>query len=196
MLTDLAGIAPCLPGAELTDQEEDGSYGGTFTVKTGPTTASYRGKIHFEERDAVTRRAVMRASGQDTRGQGRATATMIATVAEDGGTSKVTVNTDLVITGMLASLGQSGMIEDTSNRLLADFASCLQTKLAASLPPPPAPAEAPARAPAENVAAAPDAISDSTAVVTTAPGMVRRTAPAIGVAVLAVAALVVWRRRR
>jgi carbon monoxide dehydrogenase subunit G len=213
MLTDLASVAPCLPGAQLTDHGEDGSYEGTFTVKLGPTTASYRGRIHFQERDDEARRAVMHASGQDKRGQGGATATMITTVAENGPVSNVTVDTDLLITGKLARFGRGGMIEDISNRLLSDFASCLQAKLAepagaagdgptADDGGAPAQTDASGDSPASAGAAsteaqpAPNTISGTTLIVTTLKGTLRRNGPAIGVAVLAVAVLAGWRARR
>jgi carbon monoxide dehydrogenase subunit G len=44
-LTDVARVAPCLPGAEITGEGEDGTYHGTFTMKLGPTTASYNGSL-------------------------------------------------------------------------------------------------------------------------------------------------------
>jgi carbon monoxide dehydrogenase subunit G len=149
LLTDLASVAPCLPGAQLSDAGEDGSYAGTFTVKLGPTTASYRGKIRFEERDDEARRAMMYASGQDKRGQGGATATMVTTVAGDERRSEVTVATDLLITGKLARFGRGGMIEDISRRLLGDFARCLQAELTG-------PGEAAAPEPTAQAVAAPE----------------------------------------
>ena len=39
------------------------------------------------------------------------------------------VDTDFTITGRLARFGRGGMIEDISNRLLRDFANCLQAQL-------------------------------------------------------------------
>jgi len=131
LLIDLERVGPCLPGAEITGRDDDGTYHGTFTVKLGPTTASYRGKLRFEELDDAARRAVMHATGQDKRGQGGATATIISTVNEAEGVTRVAVDTDFVITGKLARFGRGGMIEDISNRLLRDFASCLQGQLAA-----------------------------------------------------------------
>ena len=68
LLIDLERVGPCLPGAEITGRDDDGTYHGTFTVKLGPTTAAYNGKVHFEELDEQSHRAVMRASGQDKRG--------------------------------------------------------------------------------------------------------------------------------
>ena len=53
-LIDLERVAPCLPGATITDHDEDGTYHGEFKVKLGPTTASYRGTVKIEEADEAT----------------------------------------------------------------------------------------------------------------------------------------------
>ena len=37
--------------------------------------------------------------------------------------------TDFTITGRLARFGRGGIIEDVSNRLMRDFATCLSTRL-------------------------------------------------------------------
>ena len=66
-LVDVERVAPCLPGAEITDAGDDGTYRGTFSVRLGPTTAAYRGELNMEELDEAGRRVVMRASGQDKR---------------------------------------------------------------------------------------------------------------------------------
>jgi uncharacterized protein len=131
-LIDVERVAPCLPGAEITEAGEDGTYRGTFTVRLGPTTAAYRGELAMEEVDADAHRAVMRASGQDKRGQGSAKATIVSTMSEEAGSTTVDVETDFTITGRLARFGRGGMIEDVSNRLLQDFSSCLQQSIEAS----------------------------------------------------------------
>ena len=125
-LIDVERVAPCLPGAEITEAGEDGTYRGTFSVRLGPTTAAYRGELAMEEVDADAHRAVMRASGQDKRGQGSAKATIVSTMREEGGATTVEVETDFTITGRLARFGRGGMIQDVSNRLLRDFSDCLQ----------------------------------------------------------------------
>jgi uncharacterized protein len=131
-LIDVERVAPCLPGAEITEAGDDGTYRGTFSVRLGPTTAAYRGELSMEEVDEQAHRAVMRASGQDKRGQGSAKATIVSTLrAEDDGTT-VDVETDFTITGRLARFGRGGMIQDVSNRLLRDFSDCLQKKIEAS----------------------------------------------------------------
>ncbi len=131
-LIDVERVAPCLPGAEITEAGEDGTYRGTFSVRLGPTTAAYRGELAMEEVDADAHRAVMRASGQDKRGQGSAKATIVSTMREEGGATTVDVETDFTITGRLARFGRGGMIQDVSNRLLRDFSDCLQKMIEGS----------------------------------------------------------------
>ena len=139
-LIDVQRVAPCLPGAELTDASEDGTYKGTFSVKIGPAKASYNGTMTMEEVDETAHKVTMRASGTDKRGQGGAKAVMHSTLTErDGGGTRVEVVTDMTITGRLASFSRGGMIQDVSNRLLGEFASCLQASLTTEKPSEPAP---------------------------------------------------------
>jgi uncharacterized protein len=144
-LVDVERIAPCLPGAEITGQGPDGSYEGNFTVKLGPTTASYRGSLKMDSLDEASHTATMHAKGTDKRGQGGANATIVSTLREEGGETTVDVVTDFTITGRLARFGRGGMIEDISKRMMRDFSQCLQATLT-SEPAPAAAAEAPAAA--------------------------------------------------
>ena len=133
-LVDVERVAPCLPGAEITEAGDDGSYRGTFTVKLGPTTASYRGELAMEEVDEQAHRAVMRASGSDKRGQGSAKARIVNVMRQEGELTRVEVVTDFTITGRLARFGRGGMIQDVSNRLLRDFSECLQKTIESAEP--------------------------------------------------------------
>jgi carbon monoxide dehydrogenase subunit G len=146
-LIDIEHVAPCLPGAEITEAGDDGTYRGNFTVKLGPTTAAYRGELRMEEVDDSAHRAVMRASGQDKRGQGSAKATIVSSMSAGGDTTRVDVETDFTITGRLARFGRGGMIKDISNRLLRDFSECLRARIE-SAPPPAAAGGAPSAEPA------------------------------------------------
>jgi carbon monoxide dehydrogenase subunit G len=139
VLTDIERIAPCLPGAEL--QEIDGDeFRGVVKVKVGPITAQYKGKATFVERDDAAHRAVLRAEGRDTRGQGNASATITATLVPDGDGTVVKVVTDLHITGKVAQFGR-GVLADVSAKLMQQFADSLQTDvLAAGDGPVPTPA--------------------------------------------------------
>ena len=84
-LIDVEHVAPCLPGAAVTGRNEDGSYNGTFTVKIGPTTASYTGKLEMENIDEASHTATMQAQGTDKRGQGGAKATILSRLAPADG---------------------------------------------------------------------------------------------------------------
>jgi len=131
-LIDIERVAPCLPGAEITEAGEDGTYRGTFSVRLGPTNAAYRGELSMEEVDEGAHRVAMRASGQDKRGQGSAKASIVSTMRQEDEVTRVDVETDFTITGRLARFGRGGMIQDISNRLLKDFADCLRQSIEAS----------------------------------------------------------------
>ncbi len=129
-LIDVEHVAPCLPGAAVTGRNDDGSYTGTFSVKIGPTSASYSGKLQMQEIDEAGHRATMKAHGTDKRGQGGADATIVSSLRALGdGRTLVEVSTDYRITGRLARFGRGGMIEDISEKLLRQFAVSLQESL-------------------------------------------------------------------
>src|SRR5690349_24586699 len=89
-LIDVEHVAPCLPGAAVTGRNDDGTYTGTFTVKIGPTTASYSGKLEMRDVDESAHTATLHAQGSDKRGQGGANATIVSRVADAGdGASRV-----------------------------------------------------------------------------------------------------------
>src|SRR4051794_18206822 len=129
VLIDLERVAPCLPGAAITERDDQGTYHGTFQVKLGPTTAAYRGQIKIENADEATHTATLKASGSDKRGQGGANATIVNKLVETDDGTRVEAVTDFTITGRLARFGRGGMIEDISNRLMREFAQCLQAGL-------------------------------------------------------------------
>ncbi len=168
-LIDIERAAPCLPGAEVTESDDDGAYRGTFSVRLGPTTAAYRGELNMEELDESARRVVMRASGQDKRGQGSAKATIVSTMRAEGELTHVDVETDFTITGRLARFGRGGMIQDISNRLLKDFADCLRQRIEAPPAAEPSPVDAVLAAIPEGAAAAPPAVGGADAPTTVKP---------------------------
>ena len=132
-LIDVERVAPCLPGAAITGRNDDGTYNGTFTVKIGPTTAAYTGKLQMEDVDEAARTATMSGAGNRQARPGRREGDdHLARVADAGdGKTRVDVDTDYHITGRLARFGRGGMIEDISERLLKEFAARLQSSLAA-----------------------------------------------------------------
>jgi carbon monoxide dehydrogenase subunit G len=168
-LIDVERVAPCLPGAEITESADDGTYRGTFSVRLGPTTAAYRGELKMQELDEDARRVVMNASGQDKRGQGSAKATIVSTMREEGDLTRVDVETDFTITGRLARFGRGGMVQDISNRLLKDFAECLQQRIEAPPAAEPSVLDAVIAATPEGAATSPPAVGGAAAPTTAKP---------------------------
>jgi len=124
VLTDVERIAPCLPGAQLQEIEGD-EFRGIVKVKVGPITAQYKGKAIFKEKDDTAHKAVLEASGRDTRGQGNANATITAVLVPAGEGTEVTVTTDLTVTGKVAQFGR-GVLADVSSKLLGQFVDNLE----------------------------------------------------------------------
>jgi uncharacterized protein len=161
-LTDPQRVARCLPGAAIGEQLDDKTYSGTMTVKVGPVSSSYKGKVTFERLDASSRTAEIRASGQDIRGKGGADLNLTSTLREVApGQTEVTAVSQVNITGLLAQMGR-GMVQDVSDQIFQIFSERMRSELetkgaptpgtaaSASHPPPSAAAEA---APALDVVA-------------------------------------------
>jgi carbon monoxide dehydrogenase subunit G len=125
VLTDIERIAPCLPGAQLTEVEGE-EYRGTVKVKVGPITASFKGTASLVERDEAAHRAVLKAQGRDTGGKGNANATITAQLEQAGDGTHVKIDTDLNITGRVAQFGR-GALADVSQKLIGQFAERLES---------------------------------------------------------------------
>ncbi len=129
-LLDLEGIAPCFPGAALTGMDGD-EFTGTVKVKLGPISLQYSGTGTFVGRDESSHTATIEASGRDKRGNGTAAASVVARLEAEGESStKVVVDTDLKVTGRPAQFGR-GLIQDVSNKILDQFATCLAERMTA-----------------------------------------------------------------
>src|ERR1700760_4560212 len=129
VLLDVPRVAPCLPGAAIEEGEsEDGTYNGTMTIKIGPITARYKGTVSIQEADETEHRVAMRAQAKDARGQGTAAATITSTMTETGEGTRITVVTDMRVTGPAAQFGR-GVMQDVSAKLMGRFAECLAEQM-------------------------------------------------------------------
>jgi hypothetical protein len=144
ILTDVERIAPAMPGAELTGVT-DGKYNGKVKIKVGPVTAAYAGVASFREQDAVNHHMVLDATGKESNGRGRAAAVVTADLVAQGADTRVTVTTDLTISGPLAQFGR-GAIAEVSTRLLNQFVTNLKESVLADDSPSGAPEPQPAAA--------------------------------------------------
>jgi carbon monoxide dehydrogenase subunit G len=150
---DIASVAECFPGAQVTEADES-SFSGSVKVKLGPIALQYNGSGTFVEKDAEAHRFVVDAKGKDKRGNGTAGAkvTVVMTDAA-GGSTDVSVDTDLAITGKPAQFGR-GVMQDVSDKLLGQFVACLEQRLAAPEPAPEPQGEPAAQPPSEPTAEA------------------------------------------
>jgi carbon monoxide dehydrogenase subunit G len=165
VLLDVERIGPCMPGATITSVDGK-DFEGRVKVKVGPITVTYAGQASFVEVDDAQRRAVISAKGKEARGSGTANATITAQLYDQGESTRVTVRTDLAITGRPAQFGR-GVMADVGGKLLERFADCLAGQLAGGEQEPAASATEPAvselpvspDAPATAPAAGPSAAS-------------------------------------
>jgi len=139
-LNDPEKVTPCFPGATLDSQDGD-DFTGTVKVKLGPISMTYKGKGTFVERDSTNHKVVVDAQGRDSRGNGTASAKATLSMTDDGGKTKVTVVTEMQITGKPAQFGR-GVMSDVGDKILGQFASCLADEFADA----PAPEATPAAA--------------------------------------------------
>jgi uncharacterized protein len=141
-LLDVERVAPCMPGAELTEVVDDRTWKGKVTLKLGPVSLGFFGTVVMQEEDRAGLRVVLKADGRETRGKGSASALVTTRLeAIGGGGTRVIMLTDLTISGTLSQYGR-GMIADVSQRLTNQFAECVRTQLASApgeVPSPPAP---------------------------------------------------------
>jgi carbon monoxide dehydrogenase subunit G len=189
ILTDLERIAPCLPGAQLTEIEGD-TYRGQVKIKVGPILAQFKGQASFVSRDDVAHKASLKGEGRDTTGKGNASAMITAELTSVTPTStKCTVHTDLSISGKVAQFGR-GALADVSDKLLAQFSENLNQLISAAPAPSapvvaettPAPSEQPTIRKIDGPEVAPLNLLD-----TAGSTIAKRAIPAlIGIAVLVV----------
>ena len=166
LLMDIRRIAPCLPGAELTEVVDDRTYKGKVGVRLGPVSLAFAGTVKFDEIDDAAHRAKISAQGSDAKGRGAANATATFHLEPVAGGSKVLVHTNLTLSGAVAQYGRGvGIIQMTAAQIITQFANNLKAQFA------------PAAAPVAPAAAAP-AVGSAGAASAPAAAANASTAPA------------------
>jgi uncharacterized protein len=194
---DIADLTQCFPGAQVTSVEGD-SFEGTVKVKLGPIALVYAGSGAFTSKDPAAHSFVVEAKGRDKRGNGTAGATVTVAMSAGSDGTDVQVDTDLSITGKPAQFGR-GVLQEVSDKLLAQFVACLEQRSAgdqdaepASAPTGAAAAEAPAGDQDAGAASAPVEAPASTR--PASPPAAGEDAIDLGATVLPVLARSYWRQ--
>ena len=162
VLMDVERIAPCMPGASLTEVVDDRSFKGTVSVRLGPVALTFEGEARFKHIDEAAQTASVKAQGKDPKGRGGADATVTFRLEPSEIGSKVLIETDLTLSGSVAQYGRGvGMIQSVASQLIGQFAKALEEEIAQDKAAEPATEESPEAptAPSTPPPAEPQAIS-------------------------------------
>src|SRR6476660_4743479 len=130
VLMNIPGIAPCMPGAQLTEVVDEKSYKGNIAVRLGPVALTFAGLVTFEEIDNANHTARVKAQGNDAKGRGSAQAAATFRLEPSATGSKVLVHTDLNLSGSVAQYGRGvGMIQTTATQIMNQFANNLKAQI-------------------------------------------------------------------
>jgi uncharacterized protein len=129
-LLDVEKIAPCMPGAEITELVDGRNWKGRMNMKFGPMSLVFAGQVTLRERDDVAHRVVLAAKGMEQKGKGAATATVTSWLEADGPGTRVKMQADITLTGTVAQLSR-GLVPEVSKKLTAQFADCLHESMTA-----------------------------------------------------------------
>lgn len=129
IISDPYQVVGCVPGAELAGQKEDGSYEGSVGVKFGPTRIAFQTIVTLEL-NHESRSGKLSSMATDKRGGTRSKASTSFSVAEAAGPgSKISMQSDVEISGPLANLVENGA-QFVIKRIVAEFATRLAAKCA------------------------------------------------------------------
>jgi len=184
VLMDIRRIAPCMPGAELTDVIDDRTYKGKIGVRLGPVALSFAGTVKLDEIDDAAHNARVAAQGNDAKGRGAANAVAAFRLEPANGGTKVLVHTNLTLSGAVAQYGRGvGIIQMTAAQIITQFANNLKAQLAQDGAAAAATATPPAGAPPASTP--PASAPQSTAPVATPPPAPAAAKPISGFALMA-----------
>jgi carbon monoxide dehydrogenase subunit G len=130
-LLDVERVAPCMPGAELTEVVDDRTWKGKVNMKLGPVSLAFAGTVTMKERDDEAKRIVLAATGMEQKGKGAANASVTSWLEQRDGVTNVKMRADIHLTGTVAQLSR-GLLPEVSRKLTQQFADCLLQSMRAA----------------------------------------------------------------
>jgi uncharacterized protein len=130
-LLDVERVAPCMPGAELTEVVDDHTWKGKVNMKLGPVSLAFAGTVTMQERDDRAKRIVLAAKGMEQKGKGAANASVTSWLEQGDGVTNVKMRADIHLTGTVAQLSR-GLLPEVSRKLTQQFADCLLQSMRAA----------------------------------------------------------------
>jgi carbon monoxide dehydrogenase subunit G len=130
-LLDVERVAPCMPGAELTEVIDDHTWKGKVNMKLGPVSLVFAGTVTMQERDDDAHRVVLAAKGMEQKGKGAANASVTSWLEQGDGVTNVKMQADIHLTGTVAQMSR-GLLPEVSRKLTQQFADCLLQNIQAA----------------------------------------------------------------
>ncbi|WP_353171774.1 ABC transporter permease subunit [Paracandidimonas soli] len=128
-LKDIRLVASCLPGAEVLETNEDGtSAKGRLSMRLGPISVGFDGQATIT-RDDESMQASLDGKGVDPKSSSRAQMKMQYRVVPEGEGSRMIINAQIALSGMLAQFSKGQIVQDIAAQLTGVFASRLQAAL-------------------------------------------------------------------
>lgn len=119
----------CMPGAELTEVQDERTFLGAIKVKVGPVTVGYKGKATMTEVDEARHLVRLLGEGREAGSGGAVKALITSSVVElPGGLSQVSVDADVELAGKIVQFGRS-MIDQVSDQLFNRFVTAVRARL-------------------------------------------------------------------
>lgn len=130
VLADVRATAACMPGAQITEQDDDTHYKGVVKSKVGPATMTFNGTIEVLGLDAATRTLRMLGAGADKAGSSASMDLTARVVPADGGGSTLEGEAVIKVNGKLAQFGNR-LLVPVADAMLAQFAERFRAAAAA-----------------------------------------------------------------
>ena len=124
-------VAPCLPGASITEVVDAQTYRGQVQVEIGPIAARYQGTMTVERADEADGLLVMRVQASQIGVLGRVDGRIscrIDPTSDQQGPTDVTVLGELNVTGRIMQLA-GGLIATAAKQVFEQFAVCARNAL-------------------------------------------------------------------
>jgi carbon monoxide dehydrogenase subunit G len=130
ILIDVPRIAPCMPGAELTEVIDATTYKGLARVKIGPMQLVFGGEARLNEANAASHVSKMTIRGSDIKGRGSVDSEMRFSLVSEDRLTRVNVHTELSLSGSVAQYGRGvGLIKEMCNQFAQQFAKNLAASI-------------------------------------------------------------------
>ena len=129
LLSDIEGVAACMPGATITQRIDERNFKGTVAVRFGPANMTFRGSVEVAEIDAASRTLRLVGKGTDSTGSSGAAMDLTARLeAIDAASCNLVGHSEVSMSGKAATFG-GRMAGAVADQVLKQFAANFAAKV-------------------------------------------------------------------